>query len=435
MSLQSRIKSNVASLLFSKGVRSTVRNKEKALRAIRGGQRRATFFHRVDDPYSYLLAQALLDLHTNVPIEFRMLVLPAPDPSANPEPAMLKAYSPRDAVILANRFGLSFPSQWHLPSEDRIRRAQALLFKERPIEEQLRLAVAMGKAIFTDDHVGMAELVENNGAAEGLALNRLLEENHNVLCASGHYQGGMLHYEGEWYWGVDRLHYLQERLAEEGVATDIQWPEAKKLSSYELLGLGLAKGEPNELEVFVSFRSPYSYLAIQQLRLIEASHDVSLKLRPVLPMVTRGLVVPRAKQFYIMRDTKRESERVGIPFGNFSDPLGDGVSRCFAVFVYAEERGKGLEFLESASKGIWNEAVEVSSDEGLMLVSERIGLTREDVNKALADDGWERIAESNRQAMVELGIWGVPSFKLGRHAIWGHDRLSILMEMLENNRT
>lgn len=28
----------------------------------------------------------------------------------------------------------------------------------------------------------------------------------------GHYSGAMLYYGGEWYWGIDRLHYLEARL-------------------------------------------------------------------------------------------------------------------------------------------------------------------------------------------------------------------------------
>jgi 2-hydroxychromene-2-carboxylate isomerase len=36
----------------------------------------------------------------------------------------------------------------------------------------------------------------------------------------GHYLGAMLYYGGEWYWGVDRLQYLESRLQSLGLQTE-----------------------------------------------------------------------------------------------------------------------------------------------------------------------------------------------------------------------
>ena len=67
-------------------------------------------------------------------------------------------------------------------------------------------------------------------------------------------------------------------------------------------------------------------------RLIEAASV----LRPVLPMVMRGLPVPREKQLYIVLDTKREAEDAGVAFGRmlnrYTDtPVGQWfIRRCGA---------------------------------------------------------------------------------------------------------
>ena len=60
----------------------------------------------------------------------------------------------------------------------------------------------------------------------------------------------------------------------------------------------------------------------------------------------RGLPVPRAKQIYIMRDTKREAERLGMPFGRVVDPVGPGVERGLAVLHHAIAEARGPEFVE-----------------------------------------------------------------------------------------
>jgi len=89
------------------------------------------------------------------------------------------------------------------------------------------------------------------------------------------------------------------------------------------------------LEFFLSLRSPYTYIAME--RSFDLSHrlPVDLVLRPVLPMVMRGLPVPREKQLYIVLDTKREAEDAGVPFGRVCDPVGRPVERCFSLYPCA----------------------------------------------------------------------------------------------------
>ena len=54
-------------------------------------------------------------------------------------------------------------------------------------------------------------------------------------------------------------------------------------------------------------------------------------MRPVLPMVMRGLPVTRKKGSYIFKDVAREARANGVSFGNFYDPIGKPVrtaTRC-----------------------------------------------------------------------------------------------------------
>jgi 2-hydroxychromene-2-carboxylate isomerase len=62
------------------------------------------------------------------------------------------------------------------------------------------------------------------------------------------------------------------------------------------------------------------------------------------------------------------------------------------------------------------------------------------MDAALADPSWQAVAETNRQEMLELGCWGVPSFRVhGCPAIWGNDRLWMveqdLISVLTQNKT
>ena len=63
-------------------------------------------------------------------------------------------------------------------------------------------------------------------------------------------------------------------------------------------------------------------------------------------------------------------------------------------------------------------------DAGLRHLCERAGISATQIQAALADDGWRSTAEANREAMLALGLWGVPSFRVDdRPAHWGQDRL------------
>ena len=134
---------------------------------------------------------------------------------------------------------------------------------------------------------------------------------------------------------------------------------------------------------------------------------------------------------YIAKDTSREAERLGIPFGKMADPVGKGAARSLAVFGYAESEHKGREFLLNVGAAIWSEAVDVATDAGMRKVTGRTGLFWPDVVQAMRSDDWLESVEANRQSMMESGSWGVPSLRLGHDVFWGQDRDWLLVRHIE----
>ena len=228
----------------------------------------------------------------------------------------------------------------------------------------------------------------------------------------------MFAFEGEWYWGLDRLPFLEDRLAR------IRPGGIRFLDRREVTLEKRTVPEGSVLEAFVSLRSPYTYIAIPRLTALAEATGAQLRLRPVLPMVMRGLPVPLPKRLYILRDAKREAERLGLPFGKVSDPVGAPVERGMAVLFAAMDQGRGPDFLLSFLQGVFAQGVDAGTDDGLLLLCQRAGISAEAMSAALKDEGWREPAEANRAAMLEAGLWGVPSFRVnGRLAHWGQDRL------------
>jgi 2-hydroxychromene-2-carboxylate isomerase len=191
-----------------------------------------------------------------------------------------------------------------------------------------------------------------------------------------------------------------------------------------------------QCEMWFSFRSPYSYLALEQIEAVLAPYGVPLVLRPIAPMVTRGLAVPQVKRLYIVRDAKREADRLGIAFGELVDPLGKGVENCLAIVHHAISQGKGAAFARSAMRGIWSEAKDVSEYVDLREVVERAGIDWNDARAALEPAAsTEAMKQANEYAadLAVIGLWGVPSFRVGDFVAWGNDRLPLLADRLRRH--
>lgn len=76
-------------------------------------------------------------------------------------------------------------------------------------------------------------------------------------------------------------------------------------SQYEKLvpGRRIASAANKTLELFYSFRSPYSQIIVRRARQLAKHYGVPLIIRPIMPMLMRGLPVSKNKSRYILFDT------------------------------------------------------------------------------------------------------------------------------------
>ena len=244
----------------------------------------------------------------------------------------------------------------------------------------------------------------------------------------GHYLGATFCYGGEWYWGIDRLHHLEHRLQELGAqrtgVADLMFPPDADLPSAQTVQ------DPAPIDFYFSLRSPYSAIVARRVFELGRLTGAAVRLRYVLPMVMRGLPVPAEKRSYISQDAAREAFVRGIAFGRLNDPVGHPTERGLALIPWAERAGKAQDYLLSFMHGVWAEGIDAGSARGLRRIVERAGLDWQAACVALKDDAWRTVAESNRAELFELGLWGVPSFRVRDTAVWGQDRLWAIEEEL-----
>lgn len=380
-------------------------------------------YYEPGDPHSTLCAQLLPALQARLKTQIRIHVVGEPQAVLYPEANKQRQFALDDALRMAPAWGLQFPAHAQLPDTQARHTATAQLL-EYSGGSQIAGFVRREQEV-------MAALWSGELAHSGQQLQddrRLLQANRRRR-KRGHYLPGMWQFNGEWFWGLDRLAHLEQRLralhlldGEEPIAHF----DATKARLPVLDG-------PQPLEFFFSFRSPYSYLAAVQVQQLRAQLGVPLTIRPVLPMVMRGLKVPSAKRLYIVRDVYREARRLDIPFGHIADPVGAGAQRCLSAYTLADGVDQQAAFIAGAARAIWSEAVAVANDAGLRHVCEQAGMDWGQVSELLAGGPQLDYAEHNRQAMFAAGLWGVPTFKLGDFATWGRDRLWMVTEVLRRS--
>jgi 2-hydroxychromene-2-carboxylate isomerase len=186
------------------------------------------------------------------------------------------------------------------------------------------------------------------------------------------------------------------------------------------------------LDYYFSFRSPYSYLSAPRVFELPRRYAVELVWRGVRPMAMRGQPLPRAKQFYILRDAAREADRLGLPFGRIHDPLGEGVWRCLCVAEHALEQGRLEAFVTTAARAIWGEGADVSRDAPLRGLCERAGLDWAACRAAIDTPEYCERVEINTAQLAAIGHWGVPTLVFDHQAYWGQDRIEDLERALRH---
>ncbi|HUR40537.1 MAG TPA: DsbA family protein [Verrucomicrobiae bacterium] len=388
------------------------------------------FFHQPDDPHSHLALQALPAFLARFNARVLPHVVAQPAPGAIHEQRLWDAWSRGECRTMAPAFDLSAPGD-RAPDQAATDLARRILLKAEASADFVELAIATGRALHAGDGRALEAITLRYGAlAVGRAQERL-HENFSLRHRLGHYLSGMFYYEGEWYWGIDRLHYLESRLEALGVRRP-DAPVGPSLAVQRVAAVAPVPGRRLVLEFFPSIRSPYTHLSYGRVSELVRRHPIDLVVRPVLPMMMRGVKADRRKGQYILFDTRREADRLGIPFGNLWDPFGEPVRRAYSLFPWARDQGRGFEYLHEYSKAVWSERIDAMSPRGLRTIVERAGLPWDAARVRLDSRDWEPELERNVQDMIAAGSWGVPTLRLpasrgeAAFTVWGQDRLWLL---------
>lgn len=202
----------------------------------------------------------------------------------------------------------------------------------------------------------------------------------------------------------------------------------------------------HELDLYWSFRSPYSYLVLPRLAGLERDWDARVNVRVVSPIAVRQpdfFANAKPQWFtYFMADCHRCAEFLGMPF---RWPRPDPVVMDMATRTYpkeqpyihrlvrlgqlASERGKGMAFLIAVSRVIWSgEAENWTEGDHLASAVATTGLDLAEMDATILaeQERLDAAVAANEAAQMPFH-YGVPLMVYDGEAFFGQDRFDQLL--------
>ncbi len=203
-----------------------------------------------------------------------------------------------------------------------------------------------------------------------------------------------------------------------------------------------------ELDVYYSFRSPYSYLASPDLVALERDYDLRVNLRVILPIAVRApeYFKPANEQWarYIQLDWPRRAAFLGLPH-KWPDPdpivqdletLKVAADQPYifwisSLAVEAQRRGCGAAFAFHVSRAIFGGTPNWHQTQVLGPAVAAAGLDLATLEAAIKSGDHLAEIDRNQTKLEASGHWGVPTFVFQEEPFFGQDRVDLLRWRLD----
>jgi 2-hydroxychromene-2-carboxylate isomerase len=197
-----------------------------------------------------------------------------------------------------------------------------------------------------------------------------------------------------------------------------------------------------DIDYYFSTLSTWSYVGSRAFRDLAKRCDVKVHHKPTnlltLFEATGGLPAgqrPPQRQAWRKIEMKRWSTKRGLPM-NF-DPahwpvnprLADG-----AVIVAIREVGEETagQLADALMRAVWEEERNIADPEMVAMIANEKGLDGAALVDAASRSDISDAIKQNTQEAIDRGLFGAPSYCLGREFFWGQDRLDMLEDALKN---
>lgn len=191
------------------------------------------------------------------------------------------------------------------------------------------------------------------------------------------------------------------------------------------------------IEVFYSFQSPYSYLALESIYELPKKYDVELLFQPFSAKAS-GQQMPSApiipdKLSYLFEDTKRLAEEMNIPlvFPEGWPETEFDPGRVTRGALIAQDLGILMEYNYKVFHKWWGLGENPNDENFMNELCDELDIDLGDfLSKLSSSDTRERVKGVYKRGR-KLGVFDTPTFLVDKDRYFGMDKIATLHRRLE----
>ena len=209
-----------------------------------------------------------------------------------------------------------------------------------------------------------------------------------------------------------------------------------------------------KIDLYFSYRSPYSYLILPRMLKLKEKYDIEINFKVVYPIAIRMPEWFEGKNFFTffffkMIDMRLQAKKLGIPFTSKLKPdpirqnIMTGKISSHQPYIFdichlgqmAQMKGVGMEFAFEVSSLIFGGVENWNTDENLSAAAKKVGLDLNQLRESVNVHEEEIIGQikQNQVDQLNAGHHGVPLTVIGDKHFFGQDQFDKIMETLKEN--
>ena len=206
-----------------------------------------------------------------------------------------------------------------------------------------------------------------------------------------------------------------------------------------------------KIDLYFSYRSPYSYLILPRMLKLKEKYDIEINFKVVYPIAIRMPEWFKGKNFFTffffkMIDMRLQAKKLGIPFTSKLKPdpirqnIMTGKISSHQPYIFdichlgqmAQMKGVGMEFAFEVSSLIFGGVENWNTDENLSEAAKKVGLDLNQLKESVRVHEEEIIGQikQNQVDQLNAGHHGVPLTVIGDKYFFGQDQFDKIMETL-----
>ncbi|MGB1561635.1 MAG: 2-hydroxychromene-2-carboxylate isomerase [Sinimarinibacterium flocculans] len=189
-----------------------------------------------------------------------------------------------------------------------------------------------------------------------------------------------------------------------------------------------------QIEFYWDSASPYTYLAATQIEALAARHGASVVWKPFLlgkafeATGNRAPATIPAKGKYLFQDLRLWAQHYGVPFLFPSVfPVASLGSLRVACTLADADIGR---WALAVMQAYWTEDRDIGQPDVLKAVAATLGWDGEALLAQAQTPAAKDRLKANTAEAVERGVFGAPTFFVGKTMFWGNDRFELMEEVL-----